>query len=144
MKGKPGRKLPHVVPISRQARAIIDRLREINGDAELVLDSPARPGHELSENTLLFALYRLGYRGRMTVHGFRALASTVLNESSGFDGEVIERQLAHKETDAVKAAYNRAQHLPKRRELMQWWSDWLDRQYLPEDQTRASEERCRS
>lgn len=128
MKGKGDRRLPHVVPLSKQARAIVDRLREINGDSELVLDSPARPGHELSENTLLFALYRLGYRGRMTVHGFRALASTVLNEHSGFDGEVIERQLAHKETDAVKAAYNRAQHLAKRRELMDWWGKWLVQQ----------------
>ena len=121
-------KIQHVVPLSAPARAIVDRLREINGASELVLDSPARPGHELSENTLLFALYRLGYKGRMTVHGFRALASTVLNESSGFDGEVIERQLSHKETDAVKAAYNRAQHLPKRRELMSWWGDWLARE----------------
>lgn len=121
-------KIPHVVPLSAQAREILDRLREINGDSELVLDSPARPGHELSENTLLFALYRMGYKGRMTVHGFRALASTVLNESSGFDGEVIERQLSHKETDAVKAAYNRAQHLPKRRELMCWWGNWLARE----------------
>ncbi|MES3041786.1 MAG: tyrosine-type recombinase/integrase [Pseudomonadota bacterium] len=128
MKGKPGRKLPHVVPLSKHARAIVERLRELNGDSELVLDSPARPGHELSENTLLFALYRLGYRGRMTVHGFRALASTVLNEQSDFDGEVIERQLAHKETDAVKAAYNRAQHLAKRRELMEWWGKWLAQQ----------------
>ncbi len=128
MKGKGDRRVPHVVPLSKQARAIVDKLREINGDSELVLDSPARPGHELSENTLLFALYRLGYRGRMTVHGFRALASTVLNESSGFDAEVIERQLAHKEADAVKAAYNRAQHLPKRRELMEWWGKWLARE----------------
>ena len=87
-----------------------------------------RAGKPLSENTFLFALYRLGYRGTMTAHGFRALASTVMNESSGFPHDVIERQLAHKETDAVRAAYNRAQYLPRRRELMQWWSDWLDSQ----------------
>jgi integrase len=61
----------------------------------------------------------------MTAHGFRALASTVLNEQSGFAHDVIERQLAHKETDAVRAAYNRAEYLPQRRELMRWWSDWL-------------------
>ena len=79
----------------------------------------------LSENTFLFALYRLGYRGRMTAHGFRALASTVLNEKSGFAHDVIERQLAHKETDAVRAAYNRAEYLTQRRELMQWWGQWL-------------------
>lgn len=62
----------------------------------------------------------------MTAHGFRALASTVLNEHSGFSHDVIERQLAHKETDAVRAAYNRAEYLAQRRDMMQWWSDWLD------------------
>lgn len=118
--------LPHVVPLSKPARVLLDQLRDINGDVDLVLDSPAKPGHPISENTLLFALYRLGYRGRMTAHGFRALASTVLNEHSGFDKDVIERQLAHKETDAVRGAYNRAEYLPKRRELMDWWGQWLE------------------
>lgn len=130
VKGAAAKKLPHVVPLSTQARAVLERLRAINGDMALVLDSPAAPGHPLSENTLLFALYRLGYKGRMTVHGFRALASTVLNESSGFPHDVIERQLAHKETDAVRAAYNRAQYLEQRRALMQWWSAWLEGQAL--------------
>ncbi len=119
--------IPHVVPLSKQARAILKRMREINGDAALVFDSPANPGHSLSENTLLFALYRLGYRGRMTAHGFRALASTVLNEKSGFPHDVIERQLAHKETDAVRAAYNRAEYLDARRKLMTWWGSWIER-----------------
>jgi integrase len=64
----------------------------------------------------------------MTAHGFRALASTVLNEQSSFAHDVIERQLAHKEVDGVRAAYNRAQYLPQRRQLMQWWADWLDQQ----------------
>ncbi len=120
--------LPHVVPLPQQARAVLEQLRVFTGDRDLVLDSPLRPGHPLSENTFLFALYRLGYRGRMTAHGFRALASTVLNEQSGFAHDVIERQLAHRETDAVRAAYNRAQYLDQRRGLMQWWADWLDRQ----------------
>ncbi|BAP87608.1 integrase family protein [Burkholderiales bacterium GJ-E10] len=120
--------LPHVVPLSRQARVVLEQLRVFTGDRDLVLDSPLRPGHSVSENTFLFALYRLGYRGRMTAHGFRALASTVLNEQSGFAHDVIERQLAHRETDAVRAAYNRAQYLDQRRGLMQWWADWLDRQ----------------
>lgn len=137
VKGPAGKKLPHVVPLSKQAQAVLEKLREINGDVELVLDSPARPGHPISENTLLFALYRLGYKDRMTVHGFRALASTVLNEESGFPHDVIERQLAHKETDAVRAAYNRAEYLPARRELMSWWGSWLER--AAEDPTRASE-----
>ena len=118
-------RLPHVVPLSTQAQALLDALRVFNGDRGYVLDSPLRPGHPISENTFLFALYRLGYRGRMTAHGFRALASTVLNEQSGFAHDVIERQLAHKETDAVRAAYNRAEYLPQRRELMEWWARWL-------------------
>lgn len=119
---------PHVVPLAPQAQAVLEKLRLLTGERELVLDSPAKPGHTISENTLLFALYRLGYKGRMTVHGFRALASTVLNEQSGFPHDVIERQLQHKETDAVRAAYNRASYLTQRRELMRWWADWLDSQ----------------
>lgn len=130
-------RVPHVVPLSRQAREVLEQLRLINGERELVFASPLMPKHPISENTLLFALYRLGYRGRMTAHGFRALASTVLNEQSDFGSDVIERQLAHKELDAVRASYNRAQYLPQRRELMTWWAEWLDRQR--EDLLRASE-----
>jgi integrase len=129
VKGEEKAALPHVVPMSRQAQAIVEDLRRLTGERDLVLDSPLRPRHPLSENTFLFALYRLGYRGRMTAHGFRALASSVLNEHSGFDKDVIERQLHHQEVDDVRAAYNRAQYLPKRRDLMQWWADWLDRQH---------------
>lgn len=75
---------------------------------------------------MLDALYNLGYRHKMTVHGFRALASTVLNEQSPFSHDVIERQLAHKEIDAVRAAYNRAEYLDERIKLMHWWSDWIN------------------
>jgi len=131
-------RLPHVVPLSLQAQAIVGQLRLLNAEREFVMDSPLRPGHPLSENTFLFALYRLGYRGRMTAHGFRALASTVLNEQSGFAHDVIERQLAHKETDAVRAAYNRAQYLPQRRELMQWWAQWLAAAQTSSDPRHAS------
>lgn len=118
------RRLPHVVPLSPVVLGLLEQLREMSG-AELVLESPARPGHPLSENTLLFALYRLGYRSRMTVHGFRALASTVLNESGLFARDAIERQLAHQESDDVRAAYHRAEYLDQRRQMMGWWSQWL-------------------
>jgi integrase len=84
---------------------------------------------------LLFALYRLGYRGKMTVHGFRALASTVLNEQSPFSHDVIERQLAHKETDQVRAAYNRAEYLDDRIKLMDWYSDWVKTALLSPETT---------
>jgi integrase len=92
---------PRVVPLSRQARALWETLRGTTGDAELVPDPSVRPGHPVSQNTS-FALYRLGYRGRMTAHGFRALACTVPNGQSGFARDVIERQRAHEETGAVR------------------------------------------
>ena len=80
----------------------------------------------MSENTMLYALYRMGYHSRTTGHGFRSTASTILNEHE-FRADVIERQLAHCERDTVRAAYNHAQYLPERREMMQWWADYLDK-----------------
>ena len=74
---------------------------------------------------MLYALYRMGYHGRATVHGFRAMASTALNEM-GFRPDVIERQLAHQEQNAVRAAYNRAEYLAERRAMMNQWADYLD------------------
>jgi integrase len=79
----------------------------------------------MSENTMLYALYRMGYHSRATGHGFRATASTILNEI-GFAPDVIERQLAHLERNKVRAAYNRAQYLPERTRMMQKWADLLD------------------
>lgn len=128
MKGKKHKRKPHVVPLSDGALKILDQLRNINGDYAFVLQSPTEKNKPISENTMLDALYSLGYRHQMTVHGFRSLASTVLNEQSPFEAVVIERQLSHKEKDAVKAAYDRAEHLPKRIELMNWWSSWVDAQ----------------
>lgn len=104
-------RLSHVVPMSSQARAILATLRELTGERELAIESPLKPKRPLSESIFLSALYRLGYRGRMTAHGFRALVSTVLNEQSGFPYGVIERQLANQESDSVRAAYNRATYL---------------------------------
>ena len=75
---------------------------------------------------MLFALYRLGYKGKMTGHGFRAVASTSLSEM-GFRPDVIERQLAHGERDEVRGAYNRAEYLPDRKKMMQKWADYLDK-----------------
>jgi integrase len=80
----------------------------------------------MSENTMLYALYRMGYRHQATGHGFRSTASTILNEH-GFRPDVIERQLAHRERNSVRAAYNHAQYLPERRDMMQWWADFLER-----------------
>jgi integrase len=122
---------PHVVPLSDFALSIIKELEQYTGDDKYVLGLLKRPNHPISENTLLFALYRLGYRGKMTGHGFRSLASTVLNNETldgrrRFDKDWIERQLAHNEIDDVRASYNRAEYLDHRIAMMQHYSDWVE------------------
>ncbi|MEJ2124709.1 MAG: integrase arm-type DNA-binding domain-containing protein [Alphaproteobacteria bacterium] len=126
-------KLEHLVPLARQTRELLTQLRAVNGQRRFVFASPAKPHKHISNNTLLYALYRLGYHSRMTGHGFRAVASTIFNEqrSEGrhsFDRDAIERQLAHVERNKVRGAYNRAEYIITRREMMQWWADYLDEQ----------------
>lgn len=119
-------KREHIVPLAPQAVAIIQALRSVAGseNSPFLFPSPSREGY-MSNNTMLFALYRMGYHGRATVHGFRAMASTALNEM-GFRPDVVERQLAHQEQNAVRAAYNRAEYLGERRAMMAHWADYLD------------------
>ncbi|MGA7323863.1 MAG: integrase arm-type DNA-binding domain-containing protein [Rhodomicrobium sp.] len=125
------RRREHLVPLSRQAVAILEELRRLNGSHHYVFPGRNRVKH-ISQNTLIFALYRLGYHKLMTGHGFRTLASTILNEARKPTGErlfhvdVIERQLAHTELNRVRAAYDRSEHLPERATMMQWWADHLD------------------
>lgn len=115
----------HIVPLSRQALEILRELHVLNGTYPLVFPGAIKAHQPMSENTVLFALYRMGYHGRATGHGFRATASTILNEL-GYNHDAIERQLAHAPRDKIRAAYNRAQYLPERRKLMQDWADILD------------------
>jgi len=119
----------HVVPLSRQAVEVLRDLRAIAGDSPYVFPGRSRD-KPISNNTLLFALYRLGYKGKMTGHGFRAVASSLLNEA-GYRPDVIERQLAHKERNAVRGAYNRAEYLPERRKMMQQWASMIDAYVRP-------------
>jgi integrase len=114
----------HIVPLSRQAVDVLHELRSLSGDSEFAFPSPGAEKF-MSNNTLLFALYRLGFHGRATTHGFRGVASTVLHES-GFNSDWIEMQLAHVDRDKTRAAYNAAKYLPERRRMMQWWADHLD------------------
>jgi integrase len=116
----------HLVPLSRQAGAVLRELRVLPGSATspFLFPSPSSERH-MSNNTMLYALYRMGYHGRATVHGFRAMASTALNEM-GFRPDLIERQLAHQERNAVRAAYNRAEYLAERRAMMKHWADYVD------------------
>jgi integrase len=116
---------PHIVPLSPQALAVIDELRPLTGQFDLLFPSQRDQQRPISENTLLYALYRLGYHKRATVHGFRALASTILNET-GFRPDVIERQLAHVERNKVRAAYHRSEYLEERRSMMDWWGTCIE------------------
>ncbi len=117
-------KAPHVVPLARQTVSLLRKLHTITESYRFVFPGrvPAKP---MSKNTVLFALYRMGYHGRMTGHGFRAVASTQLNEM-GFDADAIERQLAHAERNKIRAAYHRTEYLPERTAMMQQWADMLD------------------
>lgn len=115
----------HIVPLSRQAVAVLRELQKHTGNRQHLFPNQHNPVSYMSENTMLYALYRMGYHSRTTGHGFRSTASTILNEN-GFMPDVIERQLAHCERNKVRAAYNHAQYLPERRKMMQWWADYLD------------------
>ena len=115
---------PHLVPLSLQAVLVLAKLRKLNPRHDQVFPAPTR-SKVISENTMLYALYRMGYHGRATVHGFRKTASTVLNEQH-YNRDWIEMQLAHAE-GSVRSIYNAAEWLPGRREMMQWWADYLDR-----------------
>lgn len=126
MKGEGEERKLHVVPLSRQVRGLLADAFALGEDSRYFIASDVNPMCGLSSNTLLYALYRMGYRGRMTGHGFRAVASSVLNESKLWHPDAIERQLHHDETDAVRAAYHRAEYLDERRHMLQWYSDYLD------------------
>ena len=115
---------PHIVPLSRQALALLEELKPVTGNREHLFPNRNKPMTFISENTFLYAIYRMGYHSRTTTHGFRGTASTILNEH-GFRPDVIERQLAHSERNKVRASYNSAQYLPERRNMMQWWADYL-------------------
>ena len=118
-------KREHLVPLAPQTLAVLRELREFPGsDASPFLFPSASLEKCMSNNTMLYALYRMGYHGRATVHGFRAMASTALNEM-GYRPDVIERQLAHEEKNAVRAAYNRAEYLNERRAMMNQWADYI-------------------
>ena len=124
-------KEPHIVPLSAQALEVLEKVRAISGRLPLVFPSRSKATVSMSENTIIYAIHRMGYKGKMTGHGFRAMASTILNEM-GHRPDVIERQLAHVERNKVRAAYNRAQYLPERVAMMQIWADLIDNMAKPD------------
>jgi len=117
---------PHVVPLAHQTVSILDELLTLNSASQHVFPSVAKPRRHMSNNTILKALERLGYKGRMTGHGFRALAMTTIKENLRYSHEVIDRQLAHAPRSRVAAAYDRSQFLDQRRDMMQSWADHID------------------
>jgi integrase len=140
-----GGKRPHIVPLSRQAVAVLQDLWNYRQGAAKYIFPGDRANAFMSNNTILKALERMGYKGKMTGHGFRGIASTFLHEK-GYNTEHIELQLAHITGNDVKRAYDHSKHLVARRKLMQDWADHLDKMLadelatprLPVDQTAAA------
>jgi integrase len=118
---------PHIVPLSSQVLEVLELLRSLTGEGVFIFPGDRNVKKPMSNNTILKALERMNYKGRMTGHGFRGIASTVLHEQ-GFAHEHIELQLAHAPRNAVSAAYNHALYLIPRTKMMQWWSDYLEAQ----------------
>jgi integrase len=119
---------PHIIPLARQTLEILEKMRQLTGHGKYVFPSNRTPNGDrpMSEAGVLAALRAMGYTKEQIVpHGFRSMASTLLNEN-GFNADWIERQLAHTEGNSVRAAYNYAEYLPERRRMMQWWADYLD------------------
>ena len=118
----------HIVPLSKQALAILQDQKEETGhlNTDFVFPSQIRPKKPMSDGTVNKAIKRLGFGDEMVAHGFRALARTAIREKLGFDSEIIERQLAHKASGPLGEAYDRTQFLPERKKMMQRWADYLD------------------
>lgn len=115
---------PHYVPLPTQAISILKELQKITGKHEFMFYSPSSKSKHLSNNAILMALKRMGYKNKMTGHGFRTLASTILNEK-GYSSDVIEKQLAHEDKNKVRSAYNRAEYSMERKKMMQDYADIL-------------------
>ena len=121
-------KPPHAVPLADWTLELLAELKEITGNTPFLFPSRTKPDGFISDATISRIIERMGYKGRVTPHGFRALASSILNEQ-GYNPDAIERQLAHVEEDRIRAAYNRADYMDERREMMQWYSDYLRERY---------------
>lgn len=122
----------HIVPLSTQSIRIFQEAQSLTGPGQYVFSLRRDNGAPLSAPVLSGSMRQMGYgKGRATPHSFRGMASTLLNEN-GWPPDVIERQLAHVEGNAVRAAYNHAEYLPERRKMMQWWADYLDEQTQPD------------
>lgn len=116
----------HMVPLSRQALAALRQLHDMTSTFKYVFPSQTNPRNHMSNNTIRTALVRMGYGGKMTGHGFRALAMSAIKEKLGYRHEVVDRQLAHVHHNSVTRAYDRAQWIDERTVMMQDWADYID------------------
>ncbi|MCK5232634.1 MAG: tyrosine-type recombinase/integrase [Desulfobulbaceae bacterium] len=133
--------VPHIVPLSQQAVDVLQEIFPLTGHGHYVFPSPRTDTRPMSNNAVLAALRRMGYaKEEMSGHGFRSMASTLLNEQ-GWNRDAIERQLAHAERNSVRASYNYAEYLPERREMMQHWADYLDR-LVNREESKITQEIC--
>ncbi|WGW01757.1 tyrosine-type recombinase/integrase [Vibrio sp. YMD68] len=117
----------HEVPLTEQTLAILDAIKPISGHSDYIFPSTRDPKHHTNSETINRALVKMGFKGRITSHGLRSLASTTLNEQ-GFDLDVIEAALAHQQSNKIRSAYNQTTYFYKRREIMKWWSNHIDKQ----------------
>ncbi len=121
-------KRPHKVPLSKEALRILEKMQPISGHREWVFPSIKAPLNHMHEQTANAAIIRMGFGGELVAHGMRSIARTAAEESGKFRTEVLEAALAHSKKDEIIAAYNRAEYLVDRTELMQWWSDYVQSQ----------------
>ncbi len=116
----------HIIPLSSQVIALLNEIKAISGDSEYLFPTKNKIKHPfMNENVINDILHKMGYRDRLVAHGFRSLASTTLNEL-GYAADIIEKQLAHEERNQVRKAYNRAEYLPQRIEMIQGWANYID------------------
>lgn len=120
-------KKPHTIPLSPQALSLLELLKPISGHREYIFPSHRDPKSHANSQSVNMALKRMGFNGQLVSHGLRALASTTLNEKGSFDPDVIEAALAHVDKNEVRRAYNRAEYLHRRREMMNWWSEHIEK-----------------
>lgn len=120
-------RVEYLVPLPKQALALSYELKQFKGESEYVFPGDINPKRPMSNNTLLYGgIYRMGLRSKASIHGFRSQASSILNESGKWIPDAIERQMAHPERDQVRAAFNRANYLEERKQMMEWYADYLD------------------
>lgn len=122
--GKMKRRKDHLVPLSTQALELLEKMKARNRGSDYVFHAEHTVDRPISDSTILMLLYRIGYKGRMTGHGWRTIGSTWANEH-GYLSDAIEMQLAHSPENRVRSVYNRAAYLPQRRKMLQDWADWL-------------------